>query len=181
MDAAPRRTTGRVPAPYDPLADDVRTDATPTPTGRRPAGRARRVNAVLLVIAVLATVAGVALLVSGDSDPATRPTVDAVDPVADGTDAAAGDPTAPVGEPTPTVPAAERPVLGIGSAGPEVTTLQELLVARGFDPGVVDGQFGPGTAAAVQAFQTSVGLAPDGVVGAETWSALDTAETTTAT
>ncbi len=56
--------------------------------------------------------------------------------------------------------------------GEEVTTLQELLLAHGFDPGPVDGVFGPKTDAAVRAFQAAKGLAVDGVVGKLTWAAL---------
>jgi peptidoglycan L-alanyl-D-glutamate endopeptidase CwlK len=53
-----------------------------------------------------------------------------------------------------------------------VTELQQLLRRRGFDPGATDGQFGPGTEAAVRAFQRSVGLADDGVAGPNTLAAL---------
>jgi peptidoglycan hydrolase-like protein with peptidoglycan-binding domain len=65
-------------------------------------------------------------------------------------------------------------VLGYGSAGADVTALQRVLAELGFDPGPADGQFGPATAAAVTAFQGSHGITPDGVVGPETWAALDT-------
>jgi peptidoglycan L-alanyl-D-glutamate endopeptidase CwlK len=64
------------------------------------------------------------------------------------------------------------PSLKLGSSGPRVTEVQQLLQQHGFDPGAVDGQFGPGTAAAVRAFQRSVGLADDGVVGPNTLAAL---------
>lgn len=43
--------------------------------------------------------------------------------------------------------------------------LQQALAARGFDPGPVDGVNGPLTLRAVRAFQRSVGLDADGIVG----------------
>src|SRR5205807_5756938 len=46
-----------------------------------------------------------------------------------------------------------------------------LLRARGHAL-AVDGIFGPGTAAAVRAFQQQKGLAADGIVGPSTWPAL---------
>jgi len=62
--------------------------------------------------------------------------------------------------------------LQLGSSGPGVTDLQDKLRARGFDPGPSDGSYGPGTAAAVAAFQRGAGLTADGVVGPQTASAL---------
>jgi peptidoglycan L-alanyl-D-glutamate endopeptidase CwlK len=41
-------------------------------------------------------------------------------------------------------------------------------VGAGFPPGAIDGEFGPGTEAAVLAFQRSSGLLADGIVGART-------------
>ena len=64
------------------------------------------------------------------------------------------------------------PVLKIGSSGPDVLTLQSTLKQLGFDPKGVDGTFGPGTEAAVIAFQTSKGLTADGIVGPNTMAAL---------
>ena len=64
------------------------------------------------------------------------------------------------------------PVLKRGSSGPEVLTLQSTLKQLGFDPNGVDGTFGPGTEAAVKAFQQSKGLTPDGMVGPNTMAAL---------
>jgi peptidoglycan hydrolase-like protein with peptidoglycan-binding domain len=52
-----------------------------------------------------------------------------------------------------------------------VRTLQYLLRARGHTV-TVDGIFGPLTDAAVRAFQASRGLAVDGIVGPNTWTAL---------
>ena len=53
-----------------------------------------------------------------------------------------------------------------------VTYLQQRLVDKGFDPGPVDGIFGPRTEAAVKAAQSALGTSPDGVVGNQTWGVL---------
>src|SRR6266851_3542001 len=64
-------------------------------------------------------------------------------------------------------------VFQVGSHGSAVAQLQARLSELGFDPGTADGSFGPGTAAAVRAFQTSVGLTPDGIIGLDTLAALE--------
>lgn len=64
------------------------------------------------------------------------------------------------------------PVLRQGSSGPQVRELQQQLRDLGFDPRGVDGVFGPGTTAAVIAFQQSKGLQGDGIAGPATMSAL---------
>jgi peptidoglycan L-alanyl-D-glutamate endopeptidase CwlK len=66
-------------------------------------------------------------------------------------------------------------VLQQGSSGPDVTALQTKLKALGFDPNGVDGNFGPGTKAAVIAFQQSKGLSADGKAGPDTMAALQSA------
>ena len=58
------------------------------------------------------------------------------------------------------------------SSGPLVTSLQQRLQALGFDPNGIDGHFGPGTEAAVKAFQKAKGLDVDGKVGPNTSAAL---------
>jgi peptidoglycan hydrolase-like protein with peptidoglycan-binding domain len=58
-----------------------------------------------------------------------------------------------------------------GSKGEDVKTVQYLVTAHGHPTGV-DGVFGPATKAAVQAFQSSHGLAADGIVGQQTWPQL---------
>ena len=63
-----------------------------------------------------------------------------------------------------------------GSSGPEVEKLQRQLKEKGFDPGIIDGKFGPGTEAAVVAFQKSEGLSADGIAGPRTLAALGLAE-----
>ena len=63
-------------------------------------------------------------------------------------------------------------ILKTGASGVEVTRLQKRLKARGFDPGFIDGRFGPGTDAAVRAFQASKRLVVDGIAGRQTFKAL---------
>lgn len=63
-------------------------------------------------------------------------------------------------------------LLQLNSSGPDVTALQQALKVAGFSPGAIDGLFGPGTEAAVLAFQRSEDLAADGVVGPNTATAL---------
>ena len=58
-----------------------------------------------------------------------------------------------------------------GSTGEDVRTVQYLVTAQGHPTGV-DGDFGPATRAAVRAFQSSRGLATDGIVGPQTWPQL---------
>lgn len=62
--------------------------------------------------------------------------------------------------------------LRFGDAGPAVAELQRLLAANGFDPGPVDGIFGPLTEAAVLAAQRHYGLTVDGLAGRMTVGAL---------
>ena len=59
-----------------------------------------------------------------------------------------------------------------GATGSEVKKLQEALKQHGFNPGAIDGDFGPATAAAVIAFQKSEGLLIDGIAGPRTLAAL---------
>jgi hypothetical protein len=56
--------------------------------------------------------------------------------------------------------------------GPDVLHIQQLLKDAGFDPGSIDGEFGPHTHAATVAFQLREGLTPDGEVGPLTMAAL---------
>lgn len=55
-----------------------------------------------------------------------------------------------------------------GDSGKDIKHIQTALKNKGFNPGALDGEFGPGTEAAVIAFQKSEGLAADGVVGTQT-------------
>ena len=71
-----------------------------------------------------------------------------------------------------TVMTAAQPTVSYGSSGEAVRKLQELLNAKGYDCGSVDGIFGAKTKAAVQAFQEANSLASDGIAGPLTWSKL---------
>src|SRR4030095_13212672 len=64
------------------------------------------------------------------------------------------------------------PLLKEGSSRPDVTALQQKLKDLGFDPNGVDGNFGPGTKAALIAFQKSKALEADGKAGPNTFAAL---------
>ena len=83
---------------------------------------------------------------------------------------------------------AAHPTISVGSTGPEVTLCQQLLQARGYSPGAIDGLFGPLTKAAVVHYQVDRSAAPppphvhlgfnlplvvDGIVGNNTWGRLD--------
>lgn len=69
------------------------------------------------------------------------------------------------------------PVIGKGSRGAAVKTVQRLLNALGYHDAneralAVDGIFGTATLYAVKAFQTEAGIGVDGMVGSETYKAL---------
>lgn len=72
----------------------------------------------------------------------------------------------------PAAPVSRPPVLRYGDRGPEVERLQRLLADRGYEPGPVDGIFGPLTRSAVLRAQSALELAVDGIVGRQTLSAL---------
>jgi peptidoglycan hydrolase-like protein with peptidoglycan-binding domain len=64
-------------------------------------------------------------------------------------------------------------LLKVGSTGLEVELVQSRLRTLGFDSGPVDGIFGTRTEQGVRAFQQARGLVVDGVVGVETFDALE--------
>lgn len=63
-------------------------------------------------------------------------------------------------------------MLAMGSRGIDIQELQRDLTAIGFDPGPVDGIFGPVTQRAVVELQRYCGLPADGTVGHITHEAL---------
>jgi len=73
------------------------------------------------------------------------------------------------------IPVDHKPTLKRGSKGEYVTAAQTMLLQKGYDLGKwgADGDFGSQTEKAVKQFQQDHGLKADGVIGAETWDALD--------
>ena len=65
------------------------------------------------------------------------------------------------------------PTISEGATGPVVRWAQYLLVRRTLSDNQIDGIFGPVTKAAVEQFQSDSQLAADGIVGPDTWTALD--------
>ena len=63
-------------------------------------------------------------------------------------------------------------VTGPYMRGDDVEQIQLALKSKGFDPGAIDGIYGPYTERAVKAFQAQKGLMVDGIVGENTTKAL---------
>lgn len=70
---------------------------------------------------------------------------------------------------------AVHPLLKTESTGEQVEGLQSILIRLGYNPGQIDGIFGSKTAVAVKDFQTANKLIADGIVGKNTWLAIDKA------
>lgn len=86
--------------------------------------------------------------------------------------AAAGETAPESSDRDPTASPVELPTLRSEMYGPAVLRVQERLQRLNFYSGALDGVFGPQTEAAVKAFQRSVRLTADGIVGPATWRAL---------
>jgi hypothetical protein len=69
-------------------------------------------------------------------------------------------------------PYAMPPLVGTNSDPWATRLIQIFAVMNGFNPGPIDGQYGPNTVAAVIQLQRLVGVVPDGQVGPITWGAL---------
>lgn len=66
----------------------------------------------------------------------------------------------------------ELHLLSKGVAGPEVKTIQRIIVAGEVDKTIaIDGDFGAKTEAAVKTLQGKLGITQDGKVGKQTWTA----------
>lgn len=85
------------------------------------------------------------------------------------------------GEVPPAASWAATGTLRHGDRGEAVAELQRLLHSSGFDPGKVDGIFGPRTERALRQAQASLGLSVDGLAGKETLAGLQQASAAAAT
>jgi hypothetical protein len=125
--------------------------------------------AVVLAVAACASIAAN----QGGGASTTAPSSSAVD-----TTAAA---TAPPATNAVATPSPLSRTLAPGVAGDDVTRLQQRLVDLGFDPGPVDGQFGPATQMSVWAYQKLVmglsGTAVTGKVTPDLWAKIEQALT----
>ena len=156
----------------------------------QPEGRGRLL-ALLGAVVVAAIVVGVVLATRGGDDPvqtsqppaATDPTPAETPPP---TPSPSPTPTptppavplppvppSPTGESAQTIPRPNAAPIGPGSENNRTRRLQQALRALGYDPGTVDGAYGPSTAAAITAFQEANNLTADGVAGPATIRAIN--------
>lgn len=63
-------------------------------------------------------------------------------------------------------------LVGRGNSGVYVKAVQTILACQGYNPGPIDGIFGSRTRSAVIRYQRDHGLSADGLVGTNTWNAL---------
>jgi peptidoglycan hydrolase-like protein with peptidoglycan-binding domain len=66
----------------------------------------------------------------------------------------------------------DPPTIKNGASGDAVKLGQQLLTDFAYDPGAVDGSFGPKTEQAVRQFQTDFLLTVDGILGPKSWAML---------
>ena len=71
--------------------------------------------------------------------------------------------------------AVQQDTIKHGDTGPGVEHLQRSLTDLNYSPGTIDGVFGFATERAVKNFQATHGLHIDGIVGPNTWAALEMA------
>lgn len=142
----------------------------------------RTAVAVILFAVAAAIVANAVFLQSGEHPSPLFATRDTDAPA----ETVAADPAAAPAE-TAVVPAGDEDEIGrlvaVTTAGtPQVPAtpasstvveVQQLLLAQGYDPGVVDGLFGANTAAAIEAYQADHGLEVTGTISDELIAALE--------
>ena len=170
-----RRRENDGPREDDWLAEEdwleAPTEEMSGPPRRRPRAQpppgmpSRRLLALVAGVSVL-LLAILVIIFSGDGD---EPEESAAT-----TTTQTGTATAPGTETAPSLQLQEGDTLSEGDSGPRVRQLQRALAELGYDV-TADGEFGPGTSAAVQSFQEDAGLQADGVVGAATVQAVNEA------
>jgi peptidoglycan hydrolase-like protein with peptidoglycan-binding domain len=73
--------------------------------------------------------------------------------------------------PTTSACAQKKPTLRVGAARPDCTAALQGFLRHVQTPGLaIDGIFGKATEKSVVGYQTNQNLAPDGIVGAQTWN-----------
>jgi lipoprotein-anchoring transpeptidase ErfK/SrfK len=145
----------------------------------------RKVTSVAATLG-LGLVLGVGLVACGPGDagnstspaataPTAPPTTEAVASTTTVRNFIAPSTTTPLTAPTTTVPPVQetKTLIQPGDRGLPVEVVQQRLKDGGYDPGEIDGQYGPAVQAAVRAFQRVNDLAGDGVVGPLTLAAFD--------
>jgi hypothetical protein len=168
---APRRE------PSEPELTEEPAQAAAPPTADE-IQRRRRLALAGLAAAIVLVVAGIliARAIGGDDGEPAETVVTPPPPAA----TTPTPPPPPTPTPTPTPPSApivlpEGVRLAVGSEGEDVVAVQRALAQLGYEVGEADGVYGELTEAAVIAFQGAQGLTADGIVGAETLAALQTA------
>lgn len=175
-----RRIDTQVKKRYNLSAISSREE--PMPQKRSARGRKRR-SPYLFII--LVSILLIALVIAGaralnawnlyETEAAVTPTPSAaVKPVSVTPDPNRVTPS-PTSSPAPTnapAPTATPNALSFGAQGPMVVELQTRLKELGYYEGAIDGDFGNGTKAAVEAFQQTNGLETDGIAGQKTLTLL---------
>jgi len=131
-----------------------------------------------LLVIVIAVALAVILSRGGDEETAGAPVSPPSPPaeVAPSDDPAAVEPVAPAETPpAAAISVPEGTAIRSGDEGAPVRSLQRALLQLGLFADEPDGVFGEMTQAAVEAFQESAGLEVDGVVGAQTATAINDA------
>jgi murein L,D-transpeptidase YcbB/YkuD len=202
--AAERAERGHATPPREGLvavvddSDRATTEPVDAAEARRATVERRRIVAGLAVAAVLGIVIVIALVLLRGGNEAPAPEADTTTLPATTTPSATTE-TPAQGTPSQESTTPQTPDTGASATTPSteagtsftlpegtklrldegdpalVEKLQQALIDAGYDPGSVDGSFGPTTEAAVTAFQQDNGLSADGVVGPDTASALNSA------
>ena len=157
-------------------ADEVWTlpeDEEPGTTGPREvviAGRTLTVTQLVIIAACLLAIFFAILAAAGVFNGSTAAPPPATIPTTPVTTTVTAPATTTAANTTP----APQQTLSPGATGSQVKTLQHALTSLGF-PVTADGDYGQATQAAVSQFQAAKGLAVDGIVGAQTLTALQQA------